>query len=328
MKIAYSCAGEGFGHVSRLSVLLPHLEQRHEVGLFLPGTVVAFLEGRCGPRPAVRIPGIFYHQRHDRVRYGASFLALLPVLVGFPLQVLRLARLLRRGGYQAVISDFEPHLPWAARLAGLPILQLNHPGVLTRLPAQNLSGWMAGLGTRLLEGPWDKRILVSFFGGDVGPLLRPALRKRAPRSGPVVVVNLKDSYRPRALATLARMSHWQFQLFPRVGGDFDEALLDCAAVVTPAGHQVIAEALALGKPVLALPQRGQPEQRLNAEYLVSTGRGRSGSLDTLERDLLEFLALLPLLQHPKPLPPGFNLTDGTEAALAGIEAFLAQRCVS
>lgn len=327
MKIAYSCAGEGFGHVSRLVVLLPHLEAQHEVGLFVPRSVLGFLSTRVGTRKTVAIPGIHFVQRHDRVRLGASLVQLLPVMLKFPIVVWRLARKLRVGGYQAVVSDYEPHLAWAGRVAGLPILQLNHPGVLTRLPPRGLLAWLGALGSRLMEGPWDRRILVSFFQGDVGPLLRPALMSRAPKAGPCLVINLKESYRPRALSVLRRFPGLNFRLFPTAGENFDDALLDCAGVVTPAGHQVIAEALSLGKPVLALPQLGQPEQALNAQQLLATGRGRIGSLDTLERDLHEFLALLPLLAADRPLPPGFLLADGTPDLLARIDSFLAQRVV-
>lgn len=328
MKIAYSCAGEGFGHVSRLAVLLPHLEVSHQVGLFVPRSVLGFLNTRVGPRKTTDVPGIHFVQRHDRVKLGTSFVKLLPVVLQFPLVVWRLARQLRRERYQAVVSDYEPHLAWAGRLAGLPILQLNHPGVLTRVPPNGLLAWLGSLGSRLMEGPWDRRILVSFFQGDVGPLLRPALKSRLPKNGPTLVINLKESYRPRALAVLGRFPGLNFRLFPTAGENFDDALLDCAGVVTPAGHQVIAEALSLGKPVLALPQVGQPEQALNAQQLVATGRGRIGSLDTLEDDLREFLALLPLLSADRPLPAGFIVSDGTPEILARIDRFLAQRVVS
>jgi hypothetical protein len=31
---------------------------------------------------------------------------------------------------------------------------------------------ITALATRLLEGPWNDRILISFYKGDVGPILR------------------------------------------------------------------------------------------------------------------------------------------------------------
>jgi UDP:flavonoid glycosyltransferase YjiC (YdhE family) len=325
MKIAYSCAGEGFGHVSRLSTLLPHLERKHEVGLFLPPSVAGFLTGKVGPRAWIPIPGLHFAHRGDKILTKESLFTALPVGLKFPFTVARLARQLKAGGYQAVISDFEPHLAWAGRVAGLPVFQLNHPGIMTRVRDHNLIAWLGAVGTRIMEGPWDERILVSFFNGDVGPLLRPALRRRAPRNRGTIVVNLKDSYRQQALAVLRKFPGWKWKVFPTPGEDFDTALLDCTAVVSPAGHQVLAEALALGKPVLALPLEGQPEQYLNAVKLVATGRGRIGSLRTLEADLRSFLSSLPQLRAAGPLPAGFNVQDGTPALLARFERFLADR---
>lgn len=325
MKIAYSCAGEGFGHVSRLATLLPHLEASHEIGLFLPRSVEGFLRSKVGPRPWHPIPGLHFAHRGDKVLAKESFLAGLPVALCFPFTVARLAGRLRRDGYQAVISDFEPHLAWAGALAGLPVFQLNHPGILTRVRDHGLGPWLAALGTRMMEGPWDRRILVSFFAGDVGPLLRPSLRRRKPRNRGTVLVNVKESWRQQALEVLRKFPQWKWKVFPTPGQDFDTALLDCTAVVSPAGHQVLAEALALGKPVLALPLDGQPEQHLNALKLVATGRGRIGCLATLENDLRAFLADLPSLRAARPLPSGYNLQDGTPALLAKLEAFLAEK---
>ena len=324
MKIAYSCAGEGFGHISRMATLLPHLEQNHQLGLFLPTSVESFLRAKVGPRAWTPIPGFHFAHRGDKILLKESLVGALPVFTGFAITVLRLARTLKKEQYQAVISDFEPHLAWAARLAGLPVFQLNHPGIMTRVREHTLSGWLGALATRLMEGPWDQRVLVSFFAGDVGPLLRPSLRRRKPRNRGTVVINLKNSYRSQALAVLKRFPQVKWRVFPTPGKDFDTALLDCAAVVSPAGHQVLAEALALGKPVLALPQDGQPEQMLNAVQLKATGRGRIGSLATLESDLTAFLAELPQLRAGKVLP-GFNLQDGTPALLAKFEHFLATK---
>lgn len=325
MKIAYSCNGEGFGHVSRLATLLPHLEARHEVGLFLPKSVEGYLAQKVGPRPSTPIPGMHFVHRGDRILAGATLRKVLPTLARFAWVVGRLAVQLRREGYKAVISDFEPHLAWAGRLAGLPVFQLNHPGILSRVRVRGLVSALGSMGSRLMEGPWDERVLVSFFDGDVGPLLRPGLKRRRPRDRGALVVNLKDSYRARALEVLRKFPGLRFKLFPAPGEDFDSALLDCRAVVSPAGHQVLAEALALGKPVLALPQKNQPEQQLNAEKLRDSGRGRIGGLDTFEADLTAFLSDLPELKKSRPLPRNYTVQDGTPALLARLEDFLAAR---
>ncbi len=92
MKIAYSCAGEGFGHVSRLATLLPHLEKNHTVGLFLPKSVEGFLRSKVGPRPWVPLPGLHFVHRGDKILAQESILTALPVALAFPVTVARLAR--------------------------------------------------------------------------------------------------------------------------------------------------------------------------------------------------------------------------------------------
>jgi len=311
--------------VSRMTVLLPHLEADHDVDLFLPRSIVGFLTGRLGPRKALTIPGIHYVQNGDKVLLAASFWQLLPVLARFPFTVARLARQLKANKVQAVISDYEPHLAWAGFLAGLPVFQMNHPGVLTRVSCRG--SWWGSWGSRLMEGPWTQRVLVSFFQGDVGPLLRPSLVGKPLRHDGPLVVHVKAAYRARALQVLSRFPDLDYEMFPTPGKDFDAALLHCCAVVSPAGHQVLAEALALGKPVLALPQDGQPEQGLNAQQLVATGKGRVGSLETFEADLRAFLAELAVLRSRKADPRVFSLSDGTPALVRRFSRFLAERVV-
>lgn len=46
-------------------------------------------------------------------------------------------------------------------------------------------------------------------------------------------------------------------------------------LVSTAGNQVVGEALYLGKPVLAMPEPGNDEQRLNGHFLKASGEGDS-----------------------------------------------------
>ena len=68
------------------------------------------------------------------MRLFASIFCTIPLLLRFPFEMTRLADRLRSLRIDAVISDFDPFLPWAARIAGIPILQINHPGVVQRVP--------------------------------------------------------------------------------------------------------------------------------------------------------------------------------------------------
>ncbi len=323
LKIAYACNGEGFGHASRMTTLFPHLEKKYNVSLFIPHSVTEFIRSKIGHSGDHHIPGIHFVHVHGRIDLIKSMILNLPFILKFPLVVLRLAKKLRKEGYQAVISDFEPHMAWAGRLAGLPVIQLNHPGVMKKIDSE-FTDWAAVLVAYLMEGPWDKRILVSFFDGDVGPLLRPSLFKKKPKDKGFLVFNLKESYRHKVSKVLKKFPGLPHLIFPSKTEDFDKALRNCKGIITSAGHQIIAEALALGKPVLAIPQEGQPEQVLNARKLWETYKGQIGSLKTLEADLKKFIEDIPYLNVTKSLPKGFNIEDGTKDLLKKLDKFLSK----
>lgn len=319
MRIGYSCAGEGFGHAARMVALSGDLSLRHELTLFVPGPVAPFVRARAPGLPAEPLPCFELSKRGNRVLYAPTAAMGLAGLLGFLPEVLSLSKRLREARVDAVLSDFEPYLPWAARIAGIPVVQMNHPGIVERYAEADPRSLVSVAMARLMQGPWDRRILVSFFGGDVGPVLRPSLLGRRVRDEGFVAVNLKSDARPPVLPVLDAAGGLRYRLFPAPGADFDEALASCSAVITTAGHQTISEALALGKPVLALPQDGQWEQELNARMLEASGRGLRCPVRDLPRVLPSFLSRLDEFRSPRVIPAGFVLRDSRADLLDALE---------
>jgi len=327
MKIAYGCNGEGFGHVSRLTTRLNHLENKHEVGVFLPHSVLDYFHSKTyGFHRAIhKIPGLHFVQVHGRIDFFKSIILNLPFILTFPLSVFRLSKHLKKEKYQVVISDFEPHMAWAGFLAGIPVIQLNHPGVMKKIQDKEPVDLTALLVAYLMEGPWNYRVIVSFFDGDVGPLIRPSLlfKRHKTKDKGFLVFNLKESYKHKVMKVLKKFPDLKWKLFPSKTEDFDKALRHCTAVVTSAGHQIIAEALFLKKPVLAIPQEGQAEQVLNANKLEESGKGIVGSLQTLDQDLRHLLMNLKHLKKNK-LPKWCIVEDGTMDLLKKLEKFFSK----
>jgi len=320
MRIAYSCAGEGFGHAARMAALYPDLAARYDLTLFAPEPVEGFVRGRLPGAPVRPIPCFVLAKRGNRIDYAATLFRALRLSRDALPAVLGLSRALRRGRFDAVLSDFEPFLPWAARLAGIPVVQMNHPGIVVKHVDADPRSWVAAAIARLMEGPWDRRIIVSFFGGDVGPVLRKSLYRHLVRDGGFLAVNLKDEARARVLPVLDAVPGLRYKLYPAPGADFDEGLASCTAVVTGAGHQTLSEALCLGKPVLALPQEGQAEQTLNARMLERSGRGTFCSVSELPSALPRFLSRLEEYRSPRIIPTGFTLRDSRDQLLAKLDA--------
>lgn len=323
MKVAYSCAGEGFGHASRMVALGPLLRRFHQVLFFLPATVSGFVGERLGPVPQQEIPAFLFSKTGDRINYAGTLVKNIIPTLRFPFLVAILALKLRKEGFDAVISDYEPILAWAGRLAGLPVLQINHPGIVHRFLDRNPQSWLAGLVSWLMEGPWDRRILTSFFRGDVGPILRPSLRTCRPAYGSRVVLNLKPEYKKPVMEVLKSFPDLEYDIFPRPEGGYDEALAQARFVISSAGHQTMAESLFLGKPMVVIPQKGQWEQVLNAGMLQASGRGLGTSLDDLPTALKRMLEEEDdFRRNCRETPPGYRFEDGTSSALKAVLDFL------
>lgn len=324
MRIAYSCAGEGFGHAARMVVLAKELARRHQVSFFVPDAVKPFLESKLDNFEAESLPYFAFEKKADSIKYFRTIFTSFPQILDFPRKVRELAGLLKHRGIEAVISDFDPYLSWAGKAAGIPVLQINHPGLITRKFHLDPHSWLPSLGACLMEGPWTSRIHISFFHGDVGPLYRPSLFRYEPTPGDHIIFSLKDCYKPLVKEVLKDFPGVDARFFPDKTRNFEAEFASCAAVVSSAGHQIIAEALALGKPILLLPQKGQWEQTLNARMLVQTGRGAVTTLRKLKASLPAFLKNLENHQQAfeSPLPAHYSVEDGQQALLDKIEQFL------
>ena len=291
---------------------------------FVPPHLRRFIQDKIPFGRFEDLPHFAFEKKEDRVRFWATAKKTVPKLFSFPNAVKRYGDRLKELQVQAVISDYDPYLSWAGRMAGIPVFQMNHPGIIARTVVLNPMGWLPALTSLFLEGPWTDRVHISFFSGDVGPLYRRSLFQYPLRDEGYLLVNLKPSYREPVLRILREFPNVRFRLFPAAGENFDEALAGCTAVLSSAGHQIISEALVLSKPILVIPQKGQAEQWLNAKMLRRTGRGNFTTLSRLKRDLPRFIEQLDMYRVPKPLPPGFTLQDGTKALLERINEFLKQ----
>lgn len=326
MRIAYSCAGEGFGHAARMAALYPDLAERHEVSLFIPPAISSFIRTRLPGVHAEPIPCFTLSKRGNRILYGATAFAALRLARDLFSEVTRLARRLRRRRIDAVLSDFDPFLPLAARMAGIPIVQMNHPGIVLKHLDADPRSWAAALSALFLEGPSDARIIVSFYGGDVGPVLRKSLHCSRVQDDGFIAVNLKDEARSQVLPALDAVPGLRYKLYPSPGADFDEGLCSCSAVITGAGHQTLSEALCLGKPILALPQEGQYEQTLNARMLERTGRGTYCSVAELPSALPRFLSRISKYRELRIQPAFFCVTDSRLRLLDLLDASFDSLC--
>ena len=310
-RILYALNGQGRGHTSRALAVAHVLRQRgHEVVFCCGDPAASRLQQRH--EPVLDVPAPRELVRGNRVRLLATARHNLPLAVRTPTIVEALAERMRELAPDLVVSDFEPFAPRAARRLGIPAVALSHQQVITEtrchVPlrfAASAAFNRLGIGIMTPRGLFERVIVPSFFfpplragrSADlVPPILRPEVLAARPHRGEHVLVYVNHPAGSERLLGALRRVEAAFVVYNVPPPDRPEAypnltfrspsprfvddLAAARAVVCTAGFTLISEALYLGKPVLALPNRGFFEQALNALYLRRSGRGAAvlGSL--------------------------------------------------
>lgn len=87
MRIAFSCAGEGFGHAARIVALGPLLESNHQFYYFIPKTVRYYIRSRLR-----YIPHFSFVKRGDRIHVLETIIQSIPQCILFPFHLILIAR--------------------------------------------------------------------------------------------------------------------------------------------------------------------------------------------------------------------------------------------
>ena len=302
-RILYSLSGQGRGHTSRVLAVSDELRRRGHDIHFCCGDPAASALLRDG-YPVLRIPAPAERVRNNRVRIVASAWRNAPLAFRTPYIVEALAERMRALDPDLVVSDFEPFAPRAARTLGIPCVALDHQHILTetrcRVPLRfAASAALTRLGVSVIAPRrlFERIVVPSFFfpthraGSDVRlipPVLRRDVLHATPTQGDHVLVYVNHPEGAERLLDTLRAVDARFVVYnipapsdttsyPNIAfrsasrAGFVDDLAACRAVVCTAGFTLLSEALWLGKPVLALPNRGFFEQTLNALYLRDVG---------------------------------------------------------
>lgn len=350
-RIFYSVAGEGRGHAIRVRTVVEELRRDNEIVLFAPHMAFDFLDDIYRETTHVevrRIPGLQFSYSGRSVSYWKSIRDSVPYLWKLPSLVTAFERMLKEEQPDLIITDFEPALPRAARRLGRPFVSFDHQHFLTtfdltslplplRLRAKSISATID-----LFYRGQTETIVSSFFSAplrpgcnnvkSVGVMLRNELKSVKPHNDTFLLVYLRR-FAPPKLMDAMRSCGRDIKIYglgeqPRDGNihyfaisemGFLDDLINCYALISNAGNQLVGEALALRKPVLAVPEEGNFEQAINAHFLARTGYGVGLDASKIEsRDFNQFLETVPdvrTLIRPETVV-------GNSAALAAIRRHL------
>jgi len=309
MRILYGLCGEGSGHATRSAVVIRHLHALgHDVLVVVPKQVAHILK-RTGAA-TTEIVGLRMHCADGAMDLLGTLernARQIPEMMSRNASAWADAEAFDP---DACVTDYDA-FPWlfADAHGGLPVVSIDNAQVLTRCEiapelARGIEGGLAALETfsRAMAPACKHYVVTSFFYPPVRaelrerttlvpPVLRDevleALREPPPAADHVLVYKTASLDDAGVLAEIAQVDA-RFLLYgfasegetpancerrPFSEAGFVKDLASSRAVVCNAGMSLAGEALAFGKPVFAVPVRGQYEQVLNARYIAHSGFG-------------------------------------------------------
>ncbi len=316
-RILYGVQGEGRGHSSRSRIIIENLVVHgHQVKILTSHKGYDYLS-RYFP-DVIRIMGlgfVFDGDRLDVLKTLKKNIQDGSTEAGRTLKTL--VTTLREYKPQVAITDFEPFVPYAKTLDGLPFLSIDHQHVLSHCRLEYPYAWrpdfMSARG--VVDAMYqlaDHYYVTTFFFPEikpryrsrsmlVGPILRREVLEQKTASGvgraegPIIVYATTSE--ARLAIELARRTGYRFLAygFQREGEDgnilfkppstsgFLNDVAGARAIITNGGYTLMSEALYLGKPIYSIPIAGQFEQMINGYYLEKLGYGLFDLSPTEER---------------------------------------------
>ncbi|MBN2050759.1 MAG: hypothetical protein JW760_09970 [Spirochaetales bacterium] len=290
MRIALSCCGEGFGHASRLISLYEELKDRYTISIFCPSTVSPYIRGKIPDAEINYTPRFTFLKENGKINCLGTLRRNITTLALMPQSVHRLYRRLKHLDIEAVVTDFDPFTSLAAKKGRIPVLELNHPGIILRRFSLSPEALLSKMVVRFMESFYNQKICCSFYGSHHGPLIRREITSERPTRKDFYLVYLNGISLEDVRRLLEPFAGIPFQIFPDPKSNFQKALVSCKGVITTAGHQLISESIYLEKPLFVVPLKSQFEQRLNAKMVERSGWGMQGSLKNFQETLSRFLA--------------------------------------
>lgn len=320
--VIYGLAGEGRGHAMRAKTVIEHLRaQGHRIIIYTFGQALEVLQPLYdGTEVEVNeIPGLRWGYVRGKVSFWKTLIQAFPLLAQIPFWAVRISRRIKAERTDLVLSDFEPMTMHAAKLAGAPLWSLDHQRFLLycdlgRLPwFEAFRVWCMKTAIRIVHGFPDRVLISGFYLPKlkkpsarverVGILMRQAVLQAKPTTGEHLLVYMRRECPDSFLNILAQCGR-EVRLYglgkrPDLGGivfqetepdRFIDDLASCRGLICTAGNQLIGEAMYLSKPVLALPEGSNSEQRMNARLLEMSGAGMVVDFDHVRAtDVSRFL---------------------------------------
>jgi uncharacterized protein (TIGR00661 family) len=283
LKIFYAVQATGNGHISRAMELLPHLQQYGSVDIFLSG----------GNSNLQMDAPVKYRSKGLSLHYNCTGgLDYWQIIKGIhPLRLRQEIRDLPVENYDLVINDFEYITAAACQKKKIASVNFGHQASFqsTNIPRPEkknaTSEWLLKNYAKA-----NRYIGLHFKQYDdfiFTPVIKKEILQAEPSDKNYITVYLPSYCEPNLKQIFETFYDFRFEIFcretkhPHQCGNilflpvdkklFDQSLIDCSGIITGGGFETPAEALHLGKKIMAIPIRGQYEQVCNAAALKEMG---------------------------------------------------------
>lgn len=283
MKVLYAIQGTGNGHIARAREIVPILSRMCQLDLFVSGS-----------NSQVQLPHeVKFRSKGLSIFYDKSGgVSLTKTVANIRLKGLtREIRELPVEKYDLVINDFEFISAYAALLKGVTCIGFGHQAAFhsaatPRPRRRDLLGELIlkhYAPANLAIGLHFDRYAPSIYT----PVIRSEVRSLIPQTSRHFTVYLPHYDDKLLISILTEQkdcywhvftkntrfvnTHKNVTLLPIDSKNFTQSLANSNGLITGAGFESPAEAMFLGKKVLALPIKGQYEQKCNAKALKMMG---------------------------------------------------------
>ena len=283
MKIFYAVQATGNGHISRAMELLPHLQRYGTVDIFLSGDNSNL---SLDAPVKFRSKGIsLFYSCTGGLDYWQMIKKIQPFRIRQEIRDLPVEQ------YDLVLNDFEHITSAACARKKIRSIHFGHQAsflsATTPRPAKKNSS-----GEWLLKNYVKATQQVGLHFKKYDDFIFPAVVKKeilaaTPVDKNYITVYLPSYCEPQLKQLLSPLTDFRFQVFSREASTkrkegniefipvdkqlFNQSLIHCTGIISGGGFETPAEALHLGKKIMAIPIRGQYEQQCNAAALQQMG---------------------------------------------------------
>ena len=285
MNILYGVQATGNGHISRSREIIRNLKGLgHNVFVILSGRDPGLLWEMDDFMPFKTFQGLTFTTYRGKIRYLRTAMNL-----NFR-QFIKDIRSFDDSEYDLVITDFEPISSRIAKRHNIPSIGIGHQyAFLYDIPTDGANPMANFIIKNFAPAKYPIGLHWYHFNKPILPPVVPMFEKAGEKViGNKIVVYLPFEELDDIMALIRPFKEYRFFVYHRLDQSLIEGnlklcpysrtgfladLLECSAVITNAGFELVSEALNLGKKILIKPLAGQMEQLSNAAVIRDLGLG-------------------------------------------------------